>query len=87
MSTLDKNFKVKNGLDVAGDATVGTQIILNSVPIAFDSISKRLKIFIDNQWELIPVAADLFDISQPFDGGSPSTIYSGILTLDPGTVL
>ena len=33
----DKNFKVKNGLDVAGDAIFSSNVILGTTPISFDT--------------------------------------------------
>jgi len=37
MATTNKNFKVKNGLNVAGTATFDTDIVLGTTPIALYS--------------------------------------------------
>jgi hypothetical protein len=50
MTTTNKDFKVKNGLRVSGNAVFGSEIVLGSTPIAFDNTTKRLKILIDNEW-------------------------------------
>lgn len=63
-STTNKNFKVKNGLDVAGDATFDSNIVLGSTPISFDATASRLKIQIDGQWINIPVFSDIPDTTQ-----------------------
>ena len=63
MATTDKNFKVKNGLNVAGTATFDTDIVIGTAPIAFDTETGRLKIQIDGVWSPIAFTADIVDTS------------------------
>lgn len=63
MSTTDKNFKVKNGLNVAGEATFQSNLILGTVPLAFDSETGRLKIQINDVWTPIAFKSDIPEIS------------------------
>ena len=86
MSINDKDFKVKNGLSVAGDAAFNSNLILQNTPIAYDADYKRLKMYVDNQWVIIPISSDIVDTSQPLDGGGPGSTFSGIAVLDGGTV-
>jgi hypothetical protein len=58
--TTDKNFKVKNGLDVAGTATV-SDIVLGSAPIVYDSETGRLKIQINGTWVSLAHTVDIPD--------------------------
>ena len=58
MSTTDKDFKVKNGLNVAGTATV-SDMVLGTAPIAFDVETGRLKIQIDGSWVSIAHTSDI----------------------------
>jgi hypothetical protein len=63
MATVDKNFKVKNGLNVAGAATFDAAVnvdnlVLNSTPLAFDSSTGRLKLQIDGVWQEIALLQD-----------------------------
>jgi hypothetical protein len=63
MATVDKNFKVKNGLNVAGAATFDAAVnvenlVLNSTPLAFDSSTGRLKIQIGGVWKEIALLTD-----------------------------
>jgi hypothetical protein len=50
MATTDKDFKVKNGLRVSGNAIFGSEVVLGSTPLAFDTTTKRLKVLVDNEW-------------------------------------
>lgn len=59
MTVTNDNFKVKNGLDVAGDANFGSNIILGNTPLAFDSTSNRLKIYVNNSWKTIATFDDI----------------------------
>jgi hypothetical protein len=59
MAVSNKDFKIKNGLDVAGDATFGSQVILGSTPLAFDTNTNRLQLFINNAWSSIATLDDL----------------------------
>ena len=61
-TVTDKNFKVKNGLDVAGTATV-SNMILGTAPIAFDTETGRLKVQIDGSWSSIAFTTDVQDTS------------------------
>jgi hypothetical protein len=63
MATVDKNFRVKNGLNVAGPATFDAAVnvenlVLNSTPLAFDSTTGRLKIQIGGVWKDIAFLTD-----------------------------
>ena len=64
MATTNKNFKVKNGLNVAGTATFDTDIVLGTTPIAFDTSTKRLKVYIDNAWQPIALYSEIPDLTQ-----------------------
>jgi hypothetical protein len=63
MSTTNKNFKVKNGLNVAGTATFDTDIVLGSTPIAFDTNTGRLRIQIDGTWAPVAFIGDVPDLT------------------------
>jgi len=54
MTTSNKDFRVKNGLEVAGDATFDSNVILGNTPISYDSVNNRLQVQINGTW--IPVA-------------------------------
>ena len=63
MATVDKNFKVKNGLNVAGAATFNAAVnvdnlVLNSTPIAYNSSTGRLQIQIGGVWKDIAFLSD-----------------------------
>ena len=62
-TVTDKNFKVKNGLDVAGTATFSSDIVLGTAPIAFDAATGRLQIQVDNVWLPIAVKDDIPTLS------------------------
>jgi hypothetical protein len=61
MSTTDKNFKVKNGLDVAGDATFGSDVILGTTPLRFDTATNKLQIQLNGTWSPIAFVSDIPD--------------------------
>ena len=63
MATVDKNFRVKNGLSVAGTATFATDIVLGTAPIAFDSATGRLQIQVNDVWLPIAVKDDIPTLS------------------------
>ena len=63
MSTTDKDFKVKNGLSVAGSATFQSDVILGTTPISFDTQSGRLQIQINGSWVPVAFTADIPDTS------------------------
>jgi hypothetical protein len=63
MATVDKNFRVKNGLNVAGTANFDSAVnvnnlVLNSAPLAYDSSTGRLKIQIDGAWKEVAFLTD-----------------------------
>lgn len=58
MAINNKDFKVKNGLQVQGTAVFASDVILGSTPIAFDATTNRLKIQINNEWVQIATMAD-----------------------------
>jgi hypothetical protein len=58
MATVDKNFRVKNGLNVAGNATFDSQVILGTTPLAFDTTTNRLQVYVNNAWASIATLDD-----------------------------
>lgn len=63
MAIVNKNFKVKNGLNVAGSATFDSAVnidnlVLNSTPLAFDATTGRLKIQVGGTWREIALLTD-----------------------------
>lgn len=58
MSTSNKNFKVKNGLNVTGSAVFNSDVILGSTPLAFDAQSGRLKVQVNGQWLPLALLSD-----------------------------
>lgn len=81
-TTTDKDFKVKNGLNVAGDATFESNVILGSNPLAFDTVSNKLQIKINGSWVSVAFMSDIPDMTllsaafATMDGGDPSTTFS-----------
>lgn len=63
MATVDKNFKVKNGLNVAGNATFDSNVILGSTPLRFDTATNKLQIQLNGTWSPIAFVSDIPDIS------------------------
>jgi hypothetical protein len=59
MTVSNKDFKVKNGLSVAGNATFESQIILGSTPLAFDTNTNRLQVYINDAWKSIATLDDV----------------------------
>lgn len=59
MSTSDKNFKVKNGLNVAGTATFDSNVVLGSTPLRFDTSTNKLQIQLNGTWSPIAFIADI----------------------------
>jgi hypothetical protein len=92
MATVDKNFKVKNGLNVAGAATFNAAVnvdnlVLNSTPLAFDSTTGRLKIQIGGVWKEIALLTDAVEdtgavtfmdigLAIDYDGQPIYTVYA-----------
>jgi hypothetical protein len=58
MSTSNKNFKVKNGLNVTGQAVFNSDVILGTTPLAFDTQTSRLKVQVDGQWLPLALLSD-----------------------------
>ena len=86
MTVSNKDFKVKNGLSVSGDATFDSQLILGSTPLAFDTNTNRLQLFIGNAWKSIATLDDIqasgsltfMDIGLSIDyNGQPTYIIQG----------
>jgi hypothetical protein len=63
MSTTDKNFKVKNGLNVGGTATFDTDIVLGSTPLRFDVTTNKLQIQLNGTWSPIAFISDIPDMT------------------------
>jgi hypothetical protein len=59
MTVTDKDFKVKNGLNVAGNATFESQVILGTTPLAFDTNINRLQVYVNDAWQSIATLADI----------------------------
>jgi hypothetical protein len=92
MATVNKNFKVKNGLNVTGAATFDAAVnvdnlVLNSTPLAFDSTTGRLKIQIDGVWKAIALLTDAAEdvsaitfmdigLAVDYDGQPIYTVYA-----------
>ncbi|CAB5218293.1 hypothetical protein UFOVP204_175 [uncultured Caudovirales phage] len=90
--TTNKNFKVKNGLDVAGNATFDSQVILGTTPLAFDTTSNRLQVYINNAWASIATLDDFnnqlsfMDIGLAIDyNGQPTYIVQANGVTPSGT--
>ena len=63
MATDNKNFKVKNGLNVAGTATFGSNVILGETPLRFDTVTNKLQLQINGSWVPIALNSDIPDTS------------------------
>ena len=63
MATTDKNFKVKNGINVAGDATFDSNVVLGSTPLRFDTTTNKLQIQLNGTWSPIAFVADIPDMA------------------------
>lgn len=57
MATNDKDFKVKNSLVVEGN-----QITLGQTPIAFNTSSNKLEIYLNGNWQPIAFTSEIPDI-------------------------
>jgi hypothetical protein len=64
MATVDKNFKVKNGLNVAGTATFGSNVVLGETPLRFDTVTNKLQLQINGAWVPIALNSEIPDTSQ-----------------------
>ena len=95
MATVDKNFKVKNGLNVAGTATFDSNIVLGTAPIAFDTETNRLKVQINGTWEPVALYSEIpndtntisfMDIGLAIDyNGQPTYIVQANGVIPSGT--
>jgi hypothetical protein len=61
MATVDKNFKVKNGLNVAGTATFDSNLVLGTAPISFDQTTGRLQVLINGTTYSLAHTTDVVD--------------------------
>lgn len=62
-TTTNKNFKVKNGLDVAGTATFGSNVVLGETPLRFDTVTNKLQLQINGTWVPIALNSEIPDTS------------------------
>ena len=63
MATDNKNFKVKNGLNVAGTATFGSNVVLGTTPLRFDTATNKLQIQLNGTWTPIAFNSEIPDPS------------------------
>ena len=63
MATENKNFKVKNGLNVAGTATFGSNVVLGETPLRFDTVTNKLQLQINGSWVPIALNSEIPDTS------------------------
>ena len=63
MATDNKNFKVKNGLNVAGTATFGSNVVLGTTPLRFDTATNKLQIEINGTFVPIAFTSEIPDIA------------------------
>ena len=61
MATVNKNFKVKNGLNVAGTATFDSTVILGETPLRFDTVTNKLQIQLNGTWQPIAFTSEIPD--------------------------
>ena len=61
MATVNKNFRVKNGLNVAGTATFESNVVLGSTPLRFDTVTNKLQIQLNGQWMPIALNSEVPD--------------------------
>lgn len=59
MATNSKDFKVKNNLVVEG-----SQVTLGTTPIAFNTSTNKLEIFINGSWEPIAFTSEIPDVAE-----------------------
>ena len=64
MATVNKNFKIKNGLNVAGTATFDSSVILGETPLRFDTITNKLQIQLNGTWQPIAFTSEIPDTTQ-----------------------
>jgi hypothetical protein len=63
MATTDKNFRVKNGLNVAGNATFDSNVVLGDTPLRFDTTTNKLQIQLNGAWSPIAFVSDIPDMA------------------------
>jgi hypothetical protein len=63
MATTDKNFRVKNGLNVAGNATFDSNVVLGDTPLRFDTTTNKLQIQLNGTWSPIAFVSDIPDMA------------------------
>ena len=63
MSTENKNFKVKNGLNVAGTATFESTVVLGETPLRFDTATNKLQLEINGTWMPIALNSEIPTLS------------------------
>jgi hypothetical protein len=63
MATDNKNFKVKNGLNVAGTATFGSNVVLGTTPLRFDTATNKLQLQINGTWVPIALNSEIPDVA------------------------
>lgn len=78
MATNNRNFKVKNGLNVNGTATFNSDFVLNGTQLAFDSDTNRLKMYVNNEWVQVALLSDAETLS--FEDIAVSVDYDGNAT-------
>ena len=64
MATDNKNFKVKNGLNVAGTATFESSVILGETPLRFDTATNKLQLQLNGTWVPIAFNSEIPDTTQ-----------------------
>jgi hypothetical protein len=83
MATNNKNFKVKNGLNVNGTSTFNSDFVLNGTQLTFDTNTNRLKVYVNNEWQEVALLSDaetlsFEDIGLSIDyDGNPTYIVQG----------
>lgn len=78
MATNNKNFKVKNGLNVNGTATFNSDFVLNGTQLAFDTDTNRLKVYVNNEWVQVALLSDAETLS--FEDIAVAVDYDGNAT-------
>lgn len=75
MTVINKEFYLKGNLDVAGNATFKSNVILNEIPIKFDNASNKMQIFVNEAWLDIAMLSDLN--TQVSYSALPDVSYNG----------
>lgn len=85
MTTNNKDFKVKNGLEVAGTATFNDNLVIGLAPLRYNGTTSRLQVQIDNIWTDLAFTSDIVisdisleDLDLAIDyNGNPTYIVQG----------